>query len=340
MVVCADPSGRRSPPWSTRCGAACTTTCAAGPPGHPGGGGRRARHLPQPDRLPSGQAGRGGPPDHRATRRRATSPAGRGRTPKVYEPAAEGVHLSIPQRRYDLVGEILADAVATAPGDAAKPPPSASPSTAATSWVTSGGPPRRAARAGTPAAVTRSSGAAPRSTGLGYEPRPEDAGTVALVELPVPRRSPSASGPWCAASTTPSSRAPGRARGPRTQRRAAPPRPVVLRRPHHRQLDPDHSRRGLGPDPGHNYPVVVAGQRRITTLPECCLEGGEVGGELGVAPGEGGPAGRGFVHFGSRRRLRARPLGPARQAAGADLEPHQHVGRASRRHPGRPARVR
>jgi predicted ArsR family transcriptional regulator len=46
-------------------------------------------------------------------------PRGRGRTPKVYEPSTEGVNLSIPQRRYDLVGEILADAVATEPGDAA-----------------------------------------------------------------------------------------------------------------------------------------------------------------------------------------------------------------------------
>lgn len=45
-------------------------------------------------------------------------PRGRGRTPKVYEPAAGGVNLSIPQRRYELVGEILADAVAGDPTDA------------------------------------------------------------------------------------------------------------------------------------------------------------------------------------------------------------------------------
>ncbi|HLT12048.1 MAG TPA: helix-turn-helix domain-containing protein [Micromonosporaceae bacterium] len=44
-------------------------------------------------------------------------PRGRGRTPKVYEPAAEGIDLSIPQRRYELIGEILADTVAGSPDD-------------------------------------------------------------------------------------------------------------------------------------------------------------------------------------------------------------------------------
>ncbi len=45
-------------------------------------------------------------------------PRGRGRTPKVYEPASGGMTLTIPERRYQLVAEILADAVAEAPGDA------------------------------------------------------------------------------------------------------------------------------------------------------------------------------------------------------------------------------
>ncbi|MGH3656823.1 MAG: helix-turn-helix transcriptional regulator [Micromonosporaceae bacterium] len=45
-------------------------------------------------------------------------PRGRGRTPKLYEPADDGVVLSVPERRYDLIGEILTDAVAEAPDDA------------------------------------------------------------------------------------------------------------------------------------------------------------------------------------------------------------------------------
>ena len=42
-------------------------------------------------------------------------PRGRGRTPKVYEPVGDGVTVTVPPRRYELVGEILADAVATGP---------------------------------------------------------------------------------------------------------------------------------------------------------------------------------------------------------------------------------
>jgi predicted ArsR family transcriptional regulator len=45
-------------------------------------------------------------------------PRGRGRTPKVYEPAAVGLAVTIPARRYELVAEILADAVASHPADA------------------------------------------------------------------------------------------------------------------------------------------------------------------------------------------------------------------------------
>jgi len=53
----------------------------------------------------------------------ADQPRGRGRTPKVYEPAGDGLALTIPQRRYELVGEILTDAIAEDPtnaGDAAQ----------------------------------------------------------------------------------------------------------------------------------------------------------------------------------------------------------------------------
>ena len=45
-------------------------------------------------------------------------PRGRGRTPKVYEPAPGCIALTIPERRYDLIGEILAQAVAEDPTDA------------------------------------------------------------------------------------------------------------------------------------------------------------------------------------------------------------------------------
>ncbi|MFD0782631.1 helix-turn-helix transcriptional regulator [Micromonospora azadirachtae] len=45
-------------------------------------------------------------------------PRGRGRTPKVYEAAPGCISLTIPERRYDLIGEILAQAVAEDPTDA------------------------------------------------------------------------------------------------------------------------------------------------------------------------------------------------------------------------------
>jgi predicted ArsR family transcriptional regulator len=40
---------------------------------------------------------------------------GRGRAPKVYEPAADDLTLTIPERRYQVVAEILADAIAAEP---------------------------------------------------------------------------------------------------------------------------------------------------------------------------------------------------------------------------------
>jgi predicted ArsR family transcriptional regulator len=45
-------------------------------------------------------------------------PRGRGRTPKVYEAAGRGVELTVPERHYELVGTILADAIATDASDA------------------------------------------------------------------------------------------------------------------------------------------------------------------------------------------------------------------------------
>lgn len=48
----------------------------------------------------------------------ADQPRGRGRTPKVYEVAPGCIALTIPARRYDLIGEILARAIAEHPTDA------------------------------------------------------------------------------------------------------------------------------------------------------------------------------------------------------------------------------
>src|SRR5262245_35189033 len=45
-------------------------------------------------------------------------PRGRGRSPKVYQPSGAVVALSVPERRYELVAQILADAIAHAPDDA------------------------------------------------------------------------------------------------------------------------------------------------------------------------------------------------------------------------------
>lgn len=45
-------------------------------------------------------------------------PRGRGRAPKVYEPARDGLAITIPERRYRLLAEILADAIAAGSGDA------------------------------------------------------------------------------------------------------------------------------------------------------------------------------------------------------------------------------
>jgi predicted ArsR family transcriptional regulator len=41
----------------------------------------------------------------------AEQPRGRGRTPKVYEPLGDGLAVTIPQRQYELIADILAEAV-------------------------------------------------------------------------------------------------------------------------------------------------------------------------------------------------------------------------------------
>jgi predicted ArsR family transcriptional regulator len=45
-------------------------------------------------------------------------PRGRGRAPKVYEPTGDGLAVTIPERRYELMADILAEAV-TSPGTSA-----------------------------------------------------------------------------------------------------------------------------------------------------------------------------------------------------------------------------
>ena len=41
-------------------------------------------------------------------------PRGRGRTPKVYEPAGDGLAVTVPERHYELIADILAEAVEAA----------------------------------------------------------------------------------------------------------------------------------------------------------------------------------------------------------------------------------
>ncbi len=48
----------------------------------------------------------------------AGQPRGRGRAPKVYQAAGDDVAVSIPERRYELIAQLLADAVAEDPADA------------------------------------------------------------------------------------------------------------------------------------------------------------------------------------------------------------------------------
>lgn len=98
-------------------------------------------------------------------------PRGRGRFPKVYEPAQDQVAVTIPERRYELIAQILAGAVAENPTDAA------------------GAARRHAYRHGYQLAAELTE--AGRGTHLpsvlaqlGFEPRPADGGRLRLHNCP------------------------------------------------------------------------------------------------------------------------------------------------------------
>ena len=102
----------------------------------------------------------------------ADQPRGRGRTPKVYEAAGDGLTVTIPERRYELIADILAEAVAE--------------STASDQRATPDRP--RASRTGAGAiSVGRCAAPAPASidalAGLGFEPQPQN-GAVRLRNCP------------------------------------------------------------------------------------------------------------------------------------------------------------
>ena len=93
----------------------------------------------------------------------ADSPRGRGRTPKVYEPISGEFTISIPEREYALVAEILADAIAEDPGRV-----TSSVARAARRHGNALGARMRAERADLEAALTRT----------GYRPRQTPDGLV------------------------------------------------------------------------------------------------------------------------------------------------------------------
>jgi predicted ArsR family transcriptional regulator len=107
-------------------------------------------------------------------------PRGRGRAPKVYEPVADGVSLHIPQRQYELAGQILADAVATDPSNAAVAARSHALDRGreiGSRWLsTEEG--RQSARG------DRLTMAASALASLGFEPRRATAGSVQLANCP------------------------------------------------------------------------------------------------------------------------------------------------------------
>jgi predicted ArsR family transcriptional regulator len=136
----------------------------------------------------------------------ADQPRGRGRAPKVYEPTDGALTMSVPPRRYELVGEILAEAVAGEPNDARA---------AAERHATNAGRRIGAARIASPApspapSPTRSPGPSPAPSpgpdagdrpstdgdlapayaalaDLGFEPRIGDTGEVSLGNCPFHR---------------------------------------------------------------------------------------------------------------------------------------------------------
>lgn len=101
-------------------------------------------------------------------------PRGRGRSPKVYEPAGDGLAVTIPERRYELIAEILADAVAEDPTRAD-----------AAAHRLAG---QRGRELGAGLAAD-GCGVLSALDGLGFEPRPEGAGPAAGDPAPAaPRR--------------------------------------------------------------------------------------------------------------------------------------------------------
>jgi predicted ArsR family transcriptional regulator len=96
-------------------------------------------------------------------------PRGRGRAPKVYEPTGAGVAVAMPERRYELIAEILADAVATEPADAGH---------AASRLAHQRG---REIGARLPETGGDLAGAL---AGLGFEPEPDPDGTIVLHNCP------------------------------------------------------------------------------------------------------------------------------------------------------------
>jgi predicted ArsR family transcriptional regulator len=97
-------------------------------------------------------------------------PRRRGRTPKVYEPAGD-LAITVPERRYQLLAEIFADAAAAAPEHAA-------------------GVPGHAERQGRVlGARLRTTGGGPTDlagvlSGLGFDPRPHPGGRIVLGNCP------------------------------------------------------------------------------------------------------------------------------------------------------------
>jgi predicted ArsR family transcriptional regulator len=99
----------------------------------------------------------------------ADQPRGRGRAPQVYQPAGDGVSVTVPERRYELMAEILADAVAGDPGNADEAAH------------------RHAGRRGRDLGAQLAGDGSDLATALdllGFEPQPDGAGRVLLHNCP------------------------------------------------------------------------------------------------------------------------------------------------------------
>lgn len=90
-------------------------------------------------------------------------PRGRGRAPKVYEPSGEDLDVTIPERRYELIADILAEALSAGPA----------PDGATANAVAY----RRGLQRGT-AMLAAGGGLLDLLTGLGFEPRSQPAAVL------------------------------------------------------------------------------------------------------------------------------------------------------------------